>query len=144
MNNFRTYMISFALIIVLMTLCKGIYNGLETNYDIVRDEGQSLNLFERILNMNLISGVNDFIKGVLGLFDANWLNPLDVLGSLAAAGIGIFKTIGGLVTLPVEIIGIVGNFYFIPDGIATFVGIIVAVTITIMILQAYIKPFHPL
>jgi hypothetical protein len=144
MNNLRNYAASFIIMAVLVSLCLTIYSGFETKYAITRDTGQETNIMEKLSHLNLIQGINRLIQGVQGLKNANLLNPLDLLGALASAGIGILQVIGGTATLPFDIFGVLSEYYFIPPIIETFVGSIVVLVIGFMLLQAYIKPFHPI
>lgn len=144
MNNLRNYAASFIIMATLVSLCLTIYTGFEQKYAITRDVGQNVNVMEKLSRLNLVQGINNLMEGIQGLKNANLLNPLDLLGALASAGIGILQVIGGTATLPFDIFGVLTDFYLIPPIIETFVGSMVVLVIGFMLLQAYIKPFHPI
>jgi hypothetical protein len=61
------------------------------------------------------------------------------LGNLASLGIGLIKVVGSIITFPVEIIGIITDFYQLPPIISTLVGLMFSVYIGFKILSLYIK-----
>ena len=144
MNSIKNYVMSFVIALSLIQLCLVIYGGLQTDYGVTRDSGQETNLFEKIVQLNIVAGPLQIGEGVMKLLNANIFNPLDLIGGLATAGIGTLRALGGIVTLPAEIIGVIGGFYYIPEAVAALVGVSIIVTIGILLLQLYIKPFQPL
>jgi hypothetical protein len=144
MNTFRNYIGAFIIVAVLASLCLTVYSGLTTTYDVVPDEPNKVNVMQRISNLNLVQGINTLSTGIQKLKNFNILNPLDLLGGLASAGVGVLQIIGGTVTLPLDIFGVLTDFYYIPPQIEILVGSMVVLIIAVLLLQAYIKPFHPL
>lgn len=144
MNNFRNYIGAFIIITVLVSLSITIYNGITTNYEITPDEPSTLNIMQRLSNLNLIQGINTLSVSIQKLKNANILNPADLLGAFAGAGIGVLQIIGGTVTLPLDIFAVITDFYYIPSEVQILIGSLVVLTAGILLLQAYIKPFQPL
>ena len=89
---------------VLAGLCLNIFNsdngGLADTYDITPDteslyEGKTI--MQSLSDINIISGGKDIAASISRLKSP--ANKLDILGALAAAGIGVLKIIGGTITL---------------------------------------------
>jgi hypothetical protein len=143
MNSIKNYLMSFVVGLILIQLCLIIYGGFTDSYGLARDAGQEVNMFEKIVQMNIVAGPIRLANSVVNLFTVSF-NPIDLVGSLLSAGIGCLQTIGGIITLPAEIIGIIGDFYYIPGVVAVFVGTSVLITMAILLIQLYIKPFQPM
>lgn len=142
MNSIKNYLTSFFIAVVLIQLCLVIYGGLKDEYNIVPEPGK--NLFDTINDMNIVAGPIRIGEGIKQLLSINILNPLDLVGGLMNAGLGTLQTLAGVITLPVEIMDAFIPYYDIPAAIYFFIGNIVLVSIGILILQLYIKPFQPM
>jgi hypothetical protein len=99
------------------------------------------NIGERLQNLGLIEGIDDISKAIEDLKNTK-LSPLstfDILGSLASVGAGILKVVGGIVTLPISILGIIVPFFQIPGIVTTIIGGLVVLYIGFIILSAYLR-----
>ena len=117
--------VSFVLFATLVTLLITAYNGLEENYGIIKTDVNEDNesIMEELNNLTIIQSINGTITGVYALENPT-SNILDVLGALATAGIGVVKIVTSIISLPIEIIGIITGFYYIPPMVSIAIGII--------------------
>ena len=138
MAELRNLGIAFIVFAALISLSltinigfKTLY-GIEDNYTIDdKNIAQSLNDLSIVKRMNqTLTGPTD-LKIPTGSF-------LDVVGSLAAAGIGALKTIASLIALPVEIFGVITGFYFIPPVFISALITIVVLIVGFIIISKYI------
>jgi len=60
------------------------------------------------------------------------------LGGLATSAIGVLQTLGGIVTFPFQIFGIITNFYptLIPPIIPTLFGLTITLAVAILLISA--------
>jgi len=143
MNTLRHPVAAFLLFAVMIVLVTTVYNGIKTNYGIVSDDVDSagLTIGEKLSNLNIITTISD-ISNALNKLSSTKLsitNAPDILGNLASLGIGLIKVVGSIITFPVEIIGIITDFYQLPPIISTLVGLMFSVYIGFKILSLYIK-----
>jgi len=148
MKNIRNLVVSFVIFGLLAGLCVIIYNGFEDNYELVESGTQTLNIsnstsdeniMEHFERLNLIEGMND-IGSSIEAIGTPGVNIRDILGALAGVGIGVLKTIVGIVVLPISICSIILQFYAnIPPIISGAISTIVFVIIGFILLSAYLR-----
>jgi len=128
---------SFVILYVLIILVVGIFNGIGDSYNLIEQNLQDdKNIFQKLAELNLIAGINDLTIGIQRLGELS--NPLDLVGALALSGMGALQIVGGVVTFPLEIFGIITGFYdnIIPPIITQFFGIMIVLIIAFIILKA--------
>ena len=131
---------SFVIFAVLITLLITGYSGLVDNYDVQKTviNGSNDNVIDKLNQINIISGINDSVSGVYKISNPN-SNAFDVLGALATAGIGVIKIVTGIISLPIEILGIITDFYYIPPIISIGIGLIFIIYIGFILLKNYTR-----
>lgn len=136
MKKLRHPVAAFIVFSVLATLLVNIYDGFAEGYGITRgDVSGGGDIMQRLAGLNLIQGINTISTGIQNLKSP--ANPLDIVGALAAAAIGALQTAGGIVIFPIEIFGILTDFYFIPPIVTVGTGAIIVVYVGFLILSAY-------
>jgi len=137
---------SFILFTVLTVLLIGYYQGIEDGYGIIKGDQQfsnvtnsTGNIVDQFQEMNLIEGVTEINAAIEKI--GNPGSTFDLLGGLAAIGLGVLKTILGLITAPISIASIIGTFYFgqIPGIILAGVVALTMVLIAFKLLEAYVR-----
>lgn len=136
MRKLRHPVAAFILFSLLTTLLVNIYDGLADGYGIVREDVKGGgDIMQRLSDLNLIQGINEISTGIQNLKSP--ANPLDIVGALSAAAIGVLQTAGGIVVFPIEIFGILTDFYFIPPIVTTALGAMIVVYVGFIIVSAY-------
>jgi len=139
MAELRNIGISLIVFAALISLVVGINQGVQSLYSFEdnhtiegKNVGQTLNDLSLIKQMNRTLTEPSDLKIPTGSF-------LDVVGSLAAAGIGALKTIASIIALPVEIFGIITNFYpVIPNVFINALITIIVLIVGFVIISKYI------
>ena len=144
MKTIRHLVAGFVLFAVLIGLLTNAYTGLETEYNITRNDtkvinGTSGNIVEHLRDLNLLQGISELQVGIQQLSPSTG-TQFDVLGGLASVGVGSLKVISGVVTTPFEIVNIITTFYAgeVPGIIATSLAMIVVVYVGFVLLSAYL------
>lgn len=128
-NAMRALLIFGSLIIIFVS----IYSGLEDQYGITKtDTRDGEDIGDRMKNLNIIGGINQTATGLLRI--AQPTGAADVLGGLASTGFGFVKTLGSLLTFPVEIVGVLTGFYYIPPIVPTAIIIFILIGFTFVML----------
>lgn len=144
MKKLRHPVAALILFSVLITLCINIYTGLEENYEIEKGDIHTVenittgNIADQFKAMNLIQGINGISNAIMKISAPG--NLLDLLGGLAAAGLGTLKTVIGIITIPYEIVHVIITFYAgeVPGIIGGLIAMIVVYAGFIM-LSAYLR-----
>lgn len=118
---------AFVIFIALTGLFAFIYSEFRAEYGLQAEEytADGRNVAERLAKVNSIEGLNTTITAIYKLSSPT--GALDILGGLKAAATGVLKTLTGIISFPVEIIGAIGDFYYIPSQVSvavTLVGIV--------------------
>lgn len=133
----RNTIIATVLFIVVLTLFLSIYSDFKIGYGFEEtDLKDGKNIATTIYDLNLMQGITKVTTALKSLSTPTG-NPLDLLGSLASAGLGTLQTIGGAITAPVEVIGVIGGWYELPSIVPTALGIIVTIAIGFVILAKF-------
>lgn len=129
---------------ILIALNVNIYNEFSDSYslektDIKTIDGKTGNIMEHLQNMTIIKGISDMDTAIQEM-ETRPAGPLAALDIIATVGLGVLKTIGGILILPYDIVNIVLTFYFgqIPGVIGGLVGLIV-VYFGFILLSAFLK-----
>jgi len=133
----RHYVAGLIIFACLISLYSAFYIGIETNYNITRDNSSGSNIMESIEDINIISNINSTATNFYKL--SNPTNTFDLLGAMALTGYGVVKIVGSTITLPIEIIGVITSFYYIPPIISTIIGILVILYIGFILVSIYMK-----
>ncbi len=149
MKLLRHPVASLVLFAVAVTLLINIYVDIESSYGITKGDVRSLNvtddyvltegnIMEQFQSMNLIEGMNDIEQAIRDLRAGTGFG--DILGGLAGAGIGVVKTVVGLITAPYAIVNIIVTYYAgqIPGVLAGLITMIV-VYVFFILLSAYLR-----
>lgn len=136
MNKLRHPVGALVIIAVLLTLTLDVYYNFQEGYGFTETgkDANNMNILEELKGLNLLDAVATYTKAIDKIATPN--NPLDFVGGLLLAGLGVLKTIAGIITFPVEIMRIVGDFYTIPSIISTGIGLLFEAYIFFIILSA--------
>ena len=131
--------VAFIIFSVATALFTQAYTALIENYDITPTDTQDgKTVMQKLNDIQIIAGIEDIITGI-----AKISNPtatlFDILGGLTAAGIGLLKVSLGVLTFPVEILGVITGFYYVPPAISTGMGIIFAIYVLFILIRNYTK-----
>jgi len=148
MANITNAVAAFILFSVMITLCINIYDDFQVGYNFTKRDiltlnttGQPItdNIAEQLKKVNVIEGVEQITNGINQLRPGNSAG-FDILGGIAAVGIGALKTVTGLIIFPYQITNIVVSFYAgaIPGALS---GVLAMITVYIgfILLAAYLR-----
>ena len=126
----------YILIGILSSLFVTVYLDFEEGYNLTRTgdiDGE--NIAEKLNNLNLISGMQQLTEGIFDVVNPG--NIIDIIGGFLSAGIGLFRTIGAVILSPLEIFGVITQFYQIPAIIPTGLGVFFTTYIAFALLNKY-------
>lgn len=139
MPKLKNIMGSAVIFFLLVVLIVNFWGGFETSYDIQGQENlqNDSTVFEKLQGLNLLKGINELQTGIYKLTKIGSAD-FDILGGLAASAVGVLQTIGGMVTFPIDIIGVITGFYegWIPPIITKVIGFIVVIAIAVLLISA--------
>lgn len=130
---------SIVIFYVLIILIVNFWGDFRQSYPIGDEEnlqgGQTI--FERLEDLNLLQGINSLKSGIEKLTSIGSAD-FDILGGLATSAIGVLQTIGGVVTFPFQIFGIITGFYptLVPEIVVTLLGLIITIAVAILLISA--------
>ena len=136
----RHYAAAFIIFTVLITLYVNIYTGMEDAYNLTRTDINGTtgrNIMEDLENLNIITSMSDMTTAIYKL--ANPQNALDILGAMALAGWGVLKTIASIVLLPIEILGVITGYYYIPSIVPTGIVVLSFIYVSFILVSAWLK-----
>jgi len=143
MKTLRHPVVSLVLFVVLVTLCITIYNGIEDKYNTVETGQMQINqtsanvsIVTHLKNIGIIDDIAQFQVAVQRI--AAPASALDLLGGLAAAGLGIIKMIWHTFTFPLEIMNVIMTFYHIPNIIQIGLNLIILLYLAFIIISIYV------
>lgn len=137
MNLIRHYVGALIMFAMLFSLFGGTYSAFKVHYeftDTYTGINGTTNIAERIESMGIIQSLETFTDGVFSV-----LNPSDVgdiIGGLMATAFGALGLLFGLFLLPVEILGVITGFYYIPPIVSVSLGTLVLVYLGFIYLSA--------
>lgn len=128
----------FVIFAIITSLFTSIYAGLQAEYGFTpqdtNDDGE--NIMAELSNINIISGINDSVSAMYKINPPTGAKA-DILGALASAGLGVIKIVTGIISFPVEIIGVITGFYYVPPIVAVGISLIFMIYIAFMLLAEY-------
>jgi len=129
---------SFVVFAIITSLFVAIYDGARTEYGFVPqdtdEDGKSI--MQKLSEIQIISGINNSVTVIYKINPPTGAKA-DIIGALASAGLGIIKIVSGIITFPVEIIGVITGFYYIPPIVAVGVSLIFIIYLAFMLLEEY-------
>ena len=129
-------MVSLVLMGGLIALLSYFNSGMYEEYNLTGDGSISgEHPIQNLSNINLINGFEEFTTGIHKISSPG--NLEDVLGGLAASGIGFLKTTTGIITFPGEIIASYSLFFSVPSEVFIIIGIIIIIYISFIIIDRY-------
>lgn len=137
MNSLRYPVVATFVFTLVVSLLVTIYGGLEEEYGVIPQavNDQGYDVMDALNQTNMIAGSNDILAAISD-FTAPNANAFDILGALATGAIGALQIVGGIITFPAEIIGIVTGFYYIPPILTVMVPIIFSFLILMILISA--------
>ena len=128
-------MSGYVMMAIILSLYVTIYVGFEDGYGFTRDgtDSEGKNIAERLNDLNLIEGMNSFVTGLYQITNPG--NVIDIIGGFLSTGIGTVQTIGGVITSPIEIFGIITEFYYLPPIIPIGLGTLFTIYVGFAILN---------
>lgn len=128
---------SIVLFAMITVLFQQAYNELTDNYGLTRtDTIDDFNVMDALVNLQLISGLNQTVSSVFKIADPN-ANLVDLAGALVSAGIGTVKLVIGVFTFVPEIIFVISQYYHIPPIIPIGFIVMFLVYLGFILLKAY-------
>jgi hypothetical protein len=128
---------SFVIFAVITGLWATVYTGLQETYGFTPQATiDNETIMDKLNDINIISGINQSVTGIYDL-KAPTGAKADILGALASAAIGVLKIITGVITFPIEIIGVITGFYYIPPLVCAGAGLLFIIYIAFMLWDAY-------
>ena len=125
-------LIAFLIFAGLVTLYIDIFAGITDSYDLTPTDTQDgMSVMEKMQNVGVISAVNQTVTSFYILLSPS--SPFDLIGGFLGLGVGVLRTASSLPSYPLEIFGIVTQFYYIPPILATIINLIALVLFGIII-----------
>jgi len=129
---------AFVIMYALIALVVGGFSGIKEGYDIEEGnlDSEDKNVFQKLSEMNLLQGTEELGKSIERLGKVS--NPFDLVGAIALGAFGTLQVIGGIVTFPIEIFGIITGFYanIIPPVVTRIIGLLGVLTVAFILLSA--------
>jgi len=139
MAKLNSIMSSGLIFFVIVVLIVNFWGGFRTSYGIDDEENlqDGMTIFEKLQTLNLLQGINNLKSGVEKLTSLG-TGDFDILGGLATSAIGVLQTVGGIVTFPFQIFGIITGFYptLVPEIIPTLLGLLVTIGVAVLLISA--------
>jgi len=137
MTKLRNMVGAFAIMYILIILVVTSWSGFKDGYGVTEGnlkDGE--NIFQKLKGLGVIEGLNQLTIGIQDLGKLS--NPLDLLGALAISASGSLQVIGGIITFPIEIFGVVTGFYdnIIPGAIETLIGFLATISVGFILISA--------
>ena len=128
----------FVIFAVLTGLLVTAYSNVQSMYGIsktnVNEDGEDV--MDRLNNINIISGINSSLSGIYNLKNPAG-SAFDILGALTSVGVGVVKIVTGILTFPIEIIGAITDFYFVPPIVSIGLGLVFIIYLAFILLGNY-------
>lgn len=146
MKNFRQPVAASALAVLLIALAIGIYHGfgegdgLEERYGLtptISGEDQTLIQTINLNSTTLMTSINGLSEDISDLAGAS--NALDLVGNLLSSGLGIIKTVFGIIIFIPETLIQVLAAYNVPEVVGGILVALVSVYIGFILVSAYLQ-----
>ena len=139
MKTIRNPTIALLMFVVLISVVVSWNNYTESNFTVSdSDIKDGYDVGNALSNIRILQGINDTSNAFQTMTTPTG-NPVDLLGALASGGLGVLKTITGIITFPYEIISVVGKYYAIPSIFITIIQIAMTILVGFILLSAYLK-----
>lgn len=139
MAKLKGLLMSGVIFYVLIILIVNFWGDFRESYNVEDEENlqDGMTIFEKLKTLNLLQGINNLKSGIEKITSIGSAD-FDILGGLANSAIGVLQTLGGIITFPFQIFGIISGFYpgLVPEIIPTLLGLIVVVTVAILLISA--------
>lgn len=135
--KFSNVIVSFLIFVILVTLMLNIYGGLTQYYGVqptdLDQDGKSI--MTKLSEIQILQGIKTTTEGLFSVFNPS--STFDLIGGALLVGAGVLKIAGGVIVFPIDIIGVVSEFYAIPPIITEVLGLIFIIYIGFLILDKY-------
>ena len=147
-KSLKDYLAGLVLLLVLFSLCSGIYTGIQNHYGITTKytgTNGTQDISERIEGLGIIESLSDFTTAASRLVTPTCVSftNCDVVGAILQGISGIIGTVIGTFSFPFEILAIVMNFYELPSIIYQGLGLIIFIYLIFTWLNSR-KPYSQL
>lgn len=126
--------------IVIMLMMSGLfaisYSGVKNYYgfrETYKGNDNNMTMTDKINSLEVVEGLNNFQSGVTNVFSPN--SKFDIIGGIALLSFGALRFLFGLITFPVEMFGVITNFYIIPSPIAWGISILVTLYLVFILVS---------
>lgn len=125
---------AFGIFAILVGLFLQGYDGITDSYNLTKTDldEDGYNVMEELHNLNILGGIKKISDGLQSITGTT-SSGFDIAGGLLALGLGFLQTFFGIITFPIEIIGVITGFYYIPPILSG--GIVVIITTYILVIR---------
>ena len=137
MAKLRNMVLSFGLMYGLFILYLTAWGGIQEGYGLEESNLQDgKNVFEKLSEIDLISGINEMGKGMLAFTKLGGVD--DLVGALTISGFGILQVLGGIIAFPIQLFGVITGFYgnIIPPILIKIIGFTSVLYVGFILLKA--------
>lgn len=128
----------FVIFAIITSLFTSIYGGLQAEYGFIPQDtnGDGESIMQELSNITIISGINDTVTAIFKVNPPTGAKA-DIMGALTSAGLGMLKILTGVISFPVEILGVLTGFYYIPPIVAVGASLIFIIYMAFILLSDY-------
>ena len=138
MQNFRNPVTATLLFTLLIILSVNIYENMTSSYDLTYTNATDTEPFaSRLHNTTLVSSINQLSIDISEIGASG--NPIDLVGNLLSSGLGIIKTVYGVIIFVPQTIPIVLAEYNVPEVVGRIIGIMIMVYVAFILVSAYLQ-----
>jgi len=134
MMKVSNILMSYVIFGILINLFVGSWAVISDSYNIQENnliDGK--NIGKSIDDLNIVNGMSNLANGLYKLSPVS--SQFDLIGGLLLTGLGALQSMASMVTTPIEIMGVITNFYYIPPIIATLFGLVFLIAIAFTYLR---------
>ena len=136
-NLIRHYVAALVIFSMMFTLYGGVYFEMKDHYgfnETYTGINGTESLSERIEGMGIMTSLDTATKGIFSIVNPSGIT--DVIGGLMATAFGTLGLFFGLFTMPIQIIGVITGFYYVPPIVSIGIGLIVLIYIGFIYLSS--------
>jgi len=138
MKNFRNPIAASIIFTLLILLSIAIYDGFSDSYDLTYTDVDDTESFAKQLNNTLmVSSINQLTTDFSEIAGAS--NALDLVGNLLASGLGIIKTVFGILLFPPKLLIIILKEYNVPEIVGTMLTTLITLYVGFILVSAYLQ-----
>lgn len=124
---------------ILLGLTVEIYTGMHNQYGLERtDLRDGKDIGQSLQELNFITSFNETATAIYNIKNPTG-TPFDIVGALAAASLGVIKSILAFLALPFQIGAILIKFYPIPGTIITGLAVLLGLVTGFLMISAYLR-----